>query len=265
VSESEITDIQDLYTKLELDFTSLKDDFMNLEKAYYNLTPIYERIEDKFDMVLNDLKSRPSSGINRRIASLKEVLLDLKSKRGYDIKIFQHIFLLLEKLMKNAAIEIVPPKFLESLTKRVQQETLKVKNIESQRKEKIKKNSIAFMMLLNNNMNFLVPAKKKIWQKIIKNKKNLRIQVKNVEIIDTIVFDQLPGKVFYDKENEKKIAVLYKDKNDNLKGLLIDKFEGMIYLNQNLLKKKIQYLKYNNDHYEPYIQLKGKKYYLIEK
>jgi len=269
LENSQIADIQNLYAKLELDFESLKDNFMDLEKAYYNLTPIYEKIQNTFDKILNSLQDKKSSGLSRRIVALKEVLLDLKSKRSYDIKTFQNIFLLLNKIVDKSASEIVPPKFLETLTKRIENEVIKNQQIEKAKKIKFKKNSTCFLMLKDHAMKFLISIKNKVWQGKVNNKKNVKIRFKFLENKNLINFDKLPGQPkSYNWESgssvEKKIAILYTNEKNVMKGILADKLEGLIYLGKKLLEEKKEYLEYDNKKYEPYITLKGSKYYIIE-
>ena len=236
---------------------------MELEKAYYSVKPVYERIEKRINLILEELKAKKPTPLTRRVANFRASFLDMKKTRGYDSASFQMMFNLVKKMQTMAPKEILTPQLYAELKKRIQ---LEVKEEKTAEKPELKfdfQNSSQYLMLINGNMRFLASYHVKVWQKNVPNRaKPLRIRIKSLGKPNEFLFNVLPGEDQVRASKHKKIALLLEMKNGEKKGILVDEIEGSIFMKSALMKEKLEYFKVNPKRYEPFIRLKGERYFL---
>ena len=258
---------QKLYQEVRDTLKKTEDSLLKLEKISFSMSPIFEEVEGSLDALIKILKSEKVHGLCRQIRSLKTRLNTLENKKGYDSDTFQNIFALLKKIRKENHTEILSIARLRDILGRNALGKFKEFNKQF---FKAPANSLnasppkKFLMLKDSSTSFLVPIKKKIWQKKIINKAykdEIKIQLKSDKIHGAFVFKSiLQGE--REKRSSQRVALLVRNENDDLKGILSDETEGIIYLSPSVFLNKLKYLKVNHSTSKSFIWLKGRRFFI---
>ena len=199
-----------------------------------------------------------------RSNSLGKELNTLENNCGYDSRVFQNMFISLKKIGKGSHQEILSVAALKNILSKFKQFNNQlftaregVGFLETSQPKK-------FLMLKDASASFLVPVKKKLWQKKIINKAykdKITIQLKLKNIKDSFVFKSiLSGQ--REKRKPERVALLMRIENDEIKGVLSDEMEGIIYFNPRLFLSKLEYLKVDHSTSRSFIWLKGRRFFI---
>ena len=254
---------QELYTLVDWEFEEIKNIFFKLEKVFFSLSPIYDALYIKLENLIKILQKEKTPVLVGKIKELKKNIEDLWKERGYEPEIFQELYILLNKIQKSSASDIISA---ESLKNKILLFQYKAKNfLTHSSKEGIDTSSQSkkFLMVSDNRTRFLVPFKEKVWQKKLNRKAyrdQIKIQVEDDDLTGLYLFNSLI-RASREKRSSERYAVLVIDENGEKKGFLADHIEGMIYLNPRLFLNKIDYLRMGS-YTKAFVYLRGQRYFI---
>jgi len=256
----ETTDVSDdlLQAFCSEHLTKAKNLFLNLEKAYYRLLQHHESIDAQLALIEKQAEKRKLLTVKNRTVQLRRILQKVRKKRGYEFYDFNRIYQAFERFEKN-----LPSDFANSPNSSAIRLIWEKEVLNHLPGQSIKKtsNSNIYSIVKSSETGFLLPTKAIIWSKKIQTQKSrISVKIKSLAEPNTYSFFNLPKGS--PQESPDKIALLVKHSNGEIGGFLIDEYQGKISISDRALKKKVEYFHIGDNRFEPYITLKGERYYI---
>ena len=246
------------YQKISSELEQLESDFLNLEKEYFAITPSYEKIFNRLEKIQKVASENEATLIHYRVKNLQREVAHFHKKSGYNLDAFHNIFKHLHALKSKLPDEIFSEPALKIIREKVKLEASRWIQDGLPKKSNLHK----YMALINDDMHFLLPFKRKIWEKKVENKKRMRIQIKSLEGENIFSFQSLPGN---DEDRVKeKIAILLETEKGSKFGILTDKIDGIMIFSEKFIAKKKDYFPVSDGNFTPYLTLKGIRYFIRE-
>jgi hypothetical protein len=176
---------------------------------------------------------------------------------GYNAEAFHILFGQLKSILNKLPDEIFSESAVKLIKEKIKNEARKWLPEGLPSRSTMRK----FIALKNDDMTFLVPFKKKIWEKTVDNRKKLKIQIKSISGDNIFPFRTLLSSS-QNPDKKQKLAVLLELENSNKLGILTDQIEGVLVFSKKFLKKHLEYFPVGDGNYKPFIQLKGKRYFM---
>ena len=255
---------QDLYQEVQDTLKKTEDYLLKLEKISFSMSPVFAEVEESLDALIKLLRNERVYALCKQIQLFRTELNTLEDNRGYDSEVFQDIFVSLKKIGKGSHREILSAASIKSTLGRFKEFSSQLLASKGLTNSLDASQPKKFLMLKDASTSFLVPIKKKLWQKKIINKAykdKIMIHLKLENIDDSFVFKSI---IQGDraKRCSQRIALLVRIENNELKGILSDKIEGIIYLNPRLFLDKLEYLKVNRSTSKSFIWLKRRRFFI---
>lgn len=246
----------DFFQKISFELEQLEAGFLNLEKEYYAITPSYEKLFERLDKLLKITSENDSTLLNYRIKNLQRELVYFHKNSGYNIDAFHKIFKHLHALKGKLPDEIFSEPALQIIKEKVKSEAARWIPEGLPKKSDLHK----YLAVKNDDMHFVIPLKRKLWEKQVENKKKMRIQIKSMEGANIFNFRSLPG----NDEGRVKVkkAVLLESDNGKKFGILCDTVQGVMIFSDKFLKKKTDYFPVGDGNFTPYLTLQGNRYFI---
>ena len=238
--------------------TKAKNLFLNLEKAYYKLLQHHESIDAQLAMIEKQAEKRKLFVIKSRTIQLRRILQKVRKKRGYEFYDFHRIYEAFERFEKNLPSDFAHAPNNHAIRLIWENEILH--HLPGQTIKKTNKSNV-YSIVKSSETGFLLPTQTILWSKKIQTKKSkVVVKIKSLPEPNTHVFYNLPKGS--PQESPEKIALLLKHSNGEKGGFLIDEYQGKISIPAKALKKKIEYFHIGDNRFEPYITLKGERFYI---
>ncbi|MES0491677.1 MAG: hypothetical protein ABUK01_16895 [Leptospirales bacterium] len=238
--------------------TEAKNLFLGLEKAYYRLLQHHEKIDTQLAMIEKQAEKRGLSIIQGRAVQLRRILQKVRKKRGYEFYDFNRIFQAFERFEKN-----LPSDFAHSpnnAAMRLIWEKEILHHLPGQSTQKTGQEN-TYSIVQSSETGFLLPTKTIMWSKKIETKKpRVVVKIKSLPEPNIYSFYNLPKGS--PQESPEKIALLLQHTNGEIGGFLIDEYQGKISISEKALKKKVEYFHIGDNRFEPYLTLKGERFYI---
>jgi len=249
-------EFDDFYQAIRFELELLEGDFFKLEKEYFAITPVYDKIFNRLDRLQKASEENQASLIGYRIKNLRRQLKHFHKNSGYNLDAFSEIFKQLHTLKSKLPDEVFSEPALQVIKEKVKLEASKWISGGLPRKSPLHKH----LALQNDGTCFLVPFRRKLWEKSVESAGRVRIQIKSAEGDKVFSFRALPGNV--QSQTRFKQAILLESEKGVKFGILADKIEGVMIFSEKFLKKKTDYFPVGNGNFTPCLNLHGKRYFL---
>jgi hypothetical protein len=246
----------DFYQKVSVEIGQLEADLFNLEKEYFAITPAYEKLFNRLEKIQEVTDENHATLLSYRIKNLNRELIRFHKNSGYNINAFHAIFKHIHAIKSKLPDEIFSEPALEIIKEKVKMEAAKWIPDGLPKKSPLHK----YLALINDNTHYLIPFKRKLWEKPVENKRKVRIQIKSMTGENIFSFRCLPGN---DQNTVKeKAAVLLESEKEAKFGILTDRVEGVMVFSEKFLKKKTDYFPVSEGKFTPCLNLHGKRYFI---
>jgi len=249
-------DFSDFYQKISFELEQLESDLLNLEKEYFAITPVYEKLFNRLDNIKEITVKNHSTLLNFRIKNLQSELIRFHKNSGYNLNSFHSIFKHLHTIKNKLPDEIFSEPAIQIIKEKIKMEASKWIPDGLPGKSPLHK----YLALVNDNTHYLIPFKRKLWEKTVENKLKVRIQIKSIPGENVFLFRSLPGND--QKTVNVKSAVLLESEVGVKFGILTDKIEGTMIFSEKFLKKKTDYFPISDEKFTPCLQFHGKRYFI---
>ncbi len=261
---------QKLYTFINQDLQEIEKIIFDLEKKYFSLNPLFDILNIKLNKLIDVLRKEKIYALLRKIKAFKKEIKILSIYKGYEPEVFQKLFKSLKKTNKESIIDIIARGSLKSritfFKNKIEQNEIEELAINSFDEEKLSSDNIykQLLMVSDNNTNFVIPIKARLWQrKIIHHAYRDHLKIKfNMKTLNQLYSFTSLTLGFRNKSLGYRFAILLSDEDDCDKGVLVDKVHGTIYLNSQLFSQKIEYLNIDSEVKKAFIRLQGRRYFI---
>lgn len=239
------------------ELTALENDFMEIEKHFFEMHPSLTSMIERAAELRQVVDSQGLHLAARRIRNLKMTLQHFQKNHGYNLDNFHRVFLSLRTAITKAPQEVLPTPWQQRLSGRVEEAAGWIKGLSDG-----DGNYERYILVRCSDLRFLIRGEKVLWKKRVPNKDKWKIQIKHLEEPNVFVFKNLLSKDLYEAVPQELLAVLIQTPSGEKGGVLVDELEGEIALSKKLLKKKTEYFRHGENRYEPYVQMRGMRYFL---
>lgn len=252
--------LNDLYLYSENKLREIEHSFMELEKEYYKLSPHFEQITGELGELHELLKKHDAPAAARRILNLKYVIYDFQNKHGYNVDGFHELFKTIRLALEKLPSEIVIKNKFEELRSITSQSVDTIKS-EIEALKRSKRHDL-YLACEAEGLNFLTLITEKVWQKRIEAGHKIKIQIKSLPEPNLFSFQRIFSTQPASKEKKEQEAILLKLPSGDVRGILADNTEGALLISKKLIRQKTEYLHRGDNKYEPYLQMKGQRYFI---
>ncbi|MDH4262139.1 MAG: hypothetical protein OEV78_03735 [Spirochaetia bacterium] len=248
--------LSDFYQKVSIEIEQLEADLFSLEKEYFAITPVYEKLFNRIENIHDLTAENHATLLNFRIKNLQNEITRFHKNSGYNLNAFHSIFKHLHTIKNKLPDEIFSEPAYKIIKEKIRMEASKWIPDGLPGKSPLHK----YLSLVNDDTYYLIPFKRKLWEKKVENKIKVRIQIKSIPDNNVFLFRCLPGN---DQINVKeKLAVLLESENGIKFGILTDRIEGTMIFSEKFLKKKTDYFPVSDAKFTPYLHIHGKRYFI---
>ncbi len=257
VEKDQIDELNSSLNYLLNELSGLEDDFMEVEKIFFKLHPSLVALVDRADELTKTMSNQGLNLAARRTKRLKMTLEHFQRHHGYHLDHFHMVFSAIKTAISKAPNEILPSPWQEQLFKQFDEAADWVKKLAKHRTDYIK-----FVLVQSSGMNFMIPSEKILWKKQVPNKDKLKIQIKHLAEPNIFRFNRLLVRELDEKKPLEMTGLLLLAPNGDRQGIMVDQMEGEIMISRKLLKRKTEYMHHGNNRFEPFLQMRGKRYFL---
>jgi len=251
-----------IYNHIKETLDTFETELIEIEKNYYHSAKRQDDIITKLNELHTLLEEKGVSTVSHKIKTLRDLVIYFRNKRGYNHDSFHKIYEYYHLTQNNIEKDLSESELLSTVRQNLSYKFHKIME------EKIKKEFFGkvyqrYLFVKSNDLHFMIPVKKVLWEKVVPNKSKLKIQIKSMPLPNTFQFTHLPQ---YTIQNEtlNKTAILFETNNGLKVGVLVDVVEKQAMFAATLVKRKTLYLHIGEDRYEPYLELQGNRYFLRE-
>lgn len=244
------------YEKIRTGLGELEKDLLFLEKQYFSLTPFYERLFNRLEKLLAEAKENNATLLKFRIKNLNYEIVRFYKKSGYNVENFHHLFRALTTIIHKLPDEVFSEPAVKIIQEKIKSEAAKWIGDGFSGKSPMHK----YLAVENEDTHFLIPFKRKLWEKQVENKSRLKIQIKSIPGDNIFLFKRLPGNA--SNAPSQKMAVLMETEDNEKNGILTDKIDGIMIFSEKFLKKNMDYFPVGDSTFSPYLTLKGIRYFI---
>jgi len=255
-SQIDTKKFNEFYDKISHEIGLLESDLFHLEKEFFSVTPAFDILFNRLEKIQKISMENNATLLNYRIKNLHNELRHFHKNSGYNLNAFHEIFRNLHLLKNKLPDEIFSGPALQLIREKVKMEASKWIAEGLPGKSPLRK----FLALENDNSYYVIPFKKKLWEKRVKNKKKIRIQIKAMPGENTFSFRCLPGND--ESRTREKTAILLESEKDIKFGILADVVEGVMIFSEKFLKKKTDYFPIGEGNFTRCLNLRGKRYFI---